>query len=195
MERAQCSLQELLLRKPFRSGIPAIDMIQLVSDLGGVHYRSSKAYTYLEIWVIFYYSNFKIMRQKLFREMPSTVEMHNFFLNLFYFFAGKAFELLLDQKVAHRDIKPMNILVYGGPNVTEKCNFIFKLWVFIHVWISHRSTINLQLHLLQKMLFQSGVISGQLDKRHVRTILATPLLGPFPLLWVQRFLLKLDRHK
>ncbi|GMS88315.1 hypothetical protein PENTCL1PPCAC_10490 [Pristionchus entomophagus] len=36
MERAQCSLDHLLGKVPFRVGLPAVDMIQLVSDLGMV---------------------------------------------------------------------------------------------------------------------------------------------------------------
>ncbi|GMR40167.1 hypothetical protein PMAYCL1PPCAC_10362, partial [Pristionchus mayeri] len=36
MERAQCSLDQLLHRVPFREGLPAVDIIQLVADLGTV---------------------------------------------------------------------------------------------------------------------------------------------------------------
>lgn len=36
MERAQCSLDQLLQRAPFRMGLPPMDMIQLVADLGTV---------------------------------------------------------------------------------------------------------------------------------------------------------------
>lgn len=34
MERADYSLDHLLKRVPFQAGLPAVDMIQLVADLG-----------------------------------------------------------------------------------------------------------------------------------------------------------------
>eukprot|EP00080_Pristionchus_pacificus_P016062 PDM76082.1 protein kinase [Pristionchus pacificus] len=76
MERAQCSLDILLQRASFRAGLPAVDIIQLVADLGIV------------------------------------------------------LAFLLEKQVAHRDIKPQNILVFSGANDPAKSQFMFKLCDF-----------------------------------------------------------------